>query len=95
MERVAADGGRAGSRADHEALWARTQEEVADGWATLVGDVEDVRTRYEAEVAAGRCRPMPRFGVLQKGSLRPCDNARHSLHNACTSLHETVTHYPE
>ena len=35
---------------------------------------------------------MQRFGVRQKGSLRPCDNARHSLHNACTALHETVTH---
>ena len=92
VKRVAADGGRAGTRADHEALWARTQEEVADGWATPVGNIKDVREKYKAEIAAGRCRPMQRFSVLQKGSLRPCDNARHSLHNACTSLHETVTH---
>ena len=78
--------------AEHESLWQRTQEEVADGWARLVGDVGAVRAKYKAAIADGRCRPMPRFGVRQKDSLRPCDNARHSLHNACTSLHETVTH---
>ena len=33
---------------------------------------------------------MWRFGVLQKGSVRPCDNAKGSLHNACTHLKEHI-----
>ena len=34
---------------------------------------------------------MLRFGVLQGGKIRPCDNARTSLHNLATTLFETVS----
>ena len=40
--------------AEHESLWQRTQEEVADGWARLVGDVGAVRAKYKAAIADGR-----------------------------------------
>ena len=33
---------------------------------------------------------MWRFSVLQKGSVHPCDNAKGSLHNACTYLKEHI-----
>ena len=33
---------------------------------------------------------MVRFGMRQKGQLRPCDNGRASSHNACTYMHETI-----
>ncbi|XRB17971.1 hypothetical protein RI054_17g78160 [Pseudoscourfieldia marina] len=38
-----------------------------------------------------RLRPMRRFGVLQNGKIRCCDDGKESLTNAATSLEETVT----
>jgi hypothetical protein len=75
---------------DLRTLWARTQKEVTDGWATPVGNRAALAVVYAAEIAAGRCRPMVRFGVSQHGKLRPCDNGRSSFHNSCTHLHETI-----
>lgn len=68
-------------------LWARTQEEVADGWAAEIGSPDDADRLF----GRNQWRAMERFGVQQGQKLRPCDNARASLHNACTTLHERLT----
>ena len=49
-------------------------------------------TRGELDDAYGKgCwREMIRFGVVQKGKLRGCDNARGSLHNEGTERHERL-----
>ena len=48
------------------------------------------RAEMDAAYGKGRWRAMRRFGVHQKGKVRPCDNARTSLHNACTARHEKL-----
>ena len=48
------------------------------------------RAEMDAAYGRGRWRAMRRFGVHQKGKVRPCDNAKTSLHNACTSRHEKL-----
>jgi len=67
-------------------LWERTMKEVHEGWATPIGSKEDCDRLF----GEGLWRAMWRFGVLQKGSVRPCDNAKGSLHNACTHLKEHI-----
>jgi hypothetical protein len=70
-----------------QALWARTQEEVADGWAAEIGSLEDANRLF----GLNAWRAMERFGVRQGAKLRPCDNARASGHNTGTTLHERLT----
>ena len=35
--------------------------------------------------------PSRRFGVLQKGEIRPCDNCRESRHNECSTTRESIS----
>ena len=48
------------------------------------------RDQLDAAYGVGLWRPMQRFGVLQKGKVRPCDNARQSLSNEGTTTREKL-----
>ena len=85
--------GKPEKRPDLVALWDRTQKEVTDGWASPIGSVASIDDVAEIDgILGGReaWRCSMRFGVWQKGKLRPCDNCRDSLHNAATSLFERL-----
>eukprot|EP00965_Chrysotila_dentata_P031022 1032921-Pleurochrysis_carterae.AAC.1 len=45
----------------------------------------------DAQFGKGKWRAMRRFGVQQNGKIRPCDNAKASLHNASTCMHERLS----
>ena len=67
------------------AVWAKTQAERA------LGLTSGPFTRDQLEGTYGRAfRAMRRFGILQHGKIRACDNARTSLHNACTERFERM-----
>lgn len=85
LSRAGADPAR---RAEHEALWERTAEEVAKGFAFPLGDRKDAATFFGGD---DQFREMVRFAVEQKGKIRPCDNARVSLHNLATTLFERLS----
>jgi hypothetical protein len=85
LSRAGADPAR---RAEHEALWARTAEEVANGFAFPLGGRKDAAAFFGGD---DQFREMVRFAVKQKGKIRPCDNARVSLHNLATTLFERLS----
>lgn len=84
LAKAGSDPGRA---AEHAALWARTAKEVTEGIAVRLGSLKDAQDFFGGPRAF---RAMIRFGVEQSGKLRPCDNARSSLHNLATTLHERL-----
>ena len=65
---------------------AKTVEEVDAGLMRGPFTREQIDTAY----GPGRWRAMHRFGVHQGGKVRPCDNAKSSLHNACTTTFESI-----
>ena len=73
-------------RAEAAAVRTKTLEEVEAG--LMRGPF--TRGQIDAAYGRGRWRPMHRFGVHQGGKIRPCDNARSSLHNECTTTFETI-----
>jgi hypothetical protein len=73
-------------RAEADAVRAKTIEEVKEG--LMRGPF--TRQQIDDAYGHGGWRPMHRFGVHQGGKIRPCDNARSSLHNECTSTFETL-----
>jgi hypothetical protein len=85
LERAGRDPSR---RADLLELHDATQKEVEAGFATRIGTLEEVDLLFHN--APDAWRTMLRFGVRQACKLRPCDNARASLHNLATSLHEAL-----
>ena len=84
--RVEDDARRLHLRGDGPALWAATLLDVEKG--LMHGPFS--RADLDAKFGAGVWRPMLRFGVLQANKLRPCDNARASMHNAGTSTFEKL-----
>eukprot|EP00965_Chrysotila_dentata_P036582 1217668-Pleurochrysis_carterae.AAC.2 len=83
-----AEAKRADKEADLLGLWDKTQLEVEKGLAFPIGSASDM----DAGFGKGKWRAMRRFGVHQKGKIRPCDNfAKASLHNASTSTHERLS----
>ena len=74
---------RAGEAA---AVWERTIQEVRAG--LMQGPF--TRQQIDDAYGAGTYRAMLRFGVLQNGKVRACDNARASLHNDGTSTFESL-----
>ena len=73
---------------EHEELWAATAQEVTKGFVFRIGTLADAIAHF----GGTQCfREMVRFGVRQGCKLRPCDNARASLHNLCTELFERLT----
>lgn len=88
-----ASGSKPDRQDDLATLWERTQKEVRDGWASPIGSVASVDDIHEIDHLLGgreEWRCSMRFGVWQKGKLRPCDNCRDSLHNAATTLFERL-----
>ena len=85
LERAGRDPARA---EEHAVLWERTQKEVRDGWAVELGSLADAHTFFRS---SRDWRASIRFGVLQNGALRPCDNCKSSLLNLATALHERLT----
>ena len=71
---------------EHAEVWSRTMREVKRNLIRGPFTRDDMDAAY----GRGRYRPMVRFGVLQKGKVRPCDNARASATNAETILHEKL-----
>ena len=67
-------------------LWARTMSEVDKGLAHGPFSKDDLDGLW----GEGGWRAMLRFGVLQKGKLRPCDDAKRSLINALSHMFETL-----
>lgn len=83
LTRAGRDPAQAG---DHVALWERTSKEVSDGFVVPIGDLSAARTFFHGD----GFRASGRFGVLQKGKLRPCENCRRALHNLATTLAERL-----
>ena len=73
-------------RAEAAVVHAKTIEEVD---ATLMRGPFS-REQIDAAYGRGTWRAMHRFGVRQGGKVRPCDNAKASLHNACTTTFESL-----
>jgi len=48
------------------------------------------KAQLDAAYGPGKWRAMRRFAVEQKGKIRPCDNAKTSLHNKCCTTFEKV-----
>ena len=72
------------SGAEQALLYEQTQQEVARG--IMHGPFS--RAQLDECYGPSQWRAMRRFGVLQKGKLRCCDNARTSEHNDCVHRHE-------
>ena len=88
LERELTEAGLDPARAaEHDALWERTTKEVLEGFATRIGSLSDAEDFFGGPQAF---RAMVRFAVEQKGKIRPCDNARSSLHNLATTLRERL-----
>ena len=67
------------------AVWEKTRSERALGFTS------GPFTRSQLEGVYGeQFRAMRRFGILQHGKLRACDNARTSLHNEATTRLERM-----
>jgi hypothetical protein len=71
---------------DLAAVWDRTMDEVEEG--LMHGPFS--RAQIDAAYGAGQWRAMRRFGVLQNGKVRGCDNARSSQTNAATTTFEKL-----
>ena len=84
---IMAEAKRADKQVDLRGLWDKTQSEVEKGLAFPIGNASDMDARF----GKGKWRAMRRFGVQQNGKIRPCDNAKASLHNASTSMHERLS----
>ena len=52
-----------------------------------------MQLRVRGGSARGLWRPIRRFAIWQKGKWRPCDHARESLHNECTTPSESLIHW--
>lgn len=72
--------------------WHATLEEVnpPDPSATPTMAGPFTREEMDDRFGAGLWRPMTRFPVCQKGSIRPCDDGSASGHNAVTRAHERL-----
>ena len=66
-------------------VFDKSVEEAEEGWC--VGPLS--REQIVARFPRGYW-PTRRFGVEQKGAVRPCDNGRESQQNAASSQHETI-----
>ena len=72
---------------------------VGDIFATTVEEQEKgfcspflTKAQVDSQFGAGRWRPLERFLIKQTdGKKRVIDNAKKICHNACTSLHETIS----
>ena len=71
---------------DLAAVWERTLDEVEEG--LMHGPF--TRAQIDTAYGAGQWRAMRRFGVLQNGKVRGCDNARSSQTNASTTTYEKL-----
>ena len=71
-----------------EDIFATTVEEQEKGFCSPFLTKEQV----DALLGVGRWRPLERFLIKQAdGKKRVIDNAKKTCHNACTSLHETIS----
>ena len=75
-----------GASEEDKQLWFKTMEEVGKG--LMIGPY--TRAQLDQKFGYGNWRPIPRFGVWQKGKLRGCDDARRSLHNLATRMEEAL-----
>ena len=81
---------KASRDADRKVL-AKTIQEVDDpppkgGWTMGPFTKADMYVRFP-----NGFWPSRRFGVLQKGEIRPCDNCRESQQNACSTTRESIS----
>ena len=83
---IAAEARRADRAADVQAVWDRTCSERDAG--LVHGPF--ARSEMDAAYGEGFWRAMRRFGILQNGKVRACDNARRSRHNAATRRAERM-----
>lgn len=70
----------------NRAVYEKTQQEVDKGLAIGPFSARDLNNEW----GEGSWRPLTRFPVQQKGSIRPCDDAKRGLHNALMHLMETI-----
>ena len=75
-----------GASDEDKELWLKTMEEVSK--ELMLGPF--TRTQLDDKFGYGNWRPIPRFGVWQKGKLRGCDDARRSGHNLATCMEEAL-----
>ena len=68
------------------AVWAKTQSEEAKGYIRRTS-LERLASKY----GVGFWRAIRRFGVVQGTSVRACENAAESAHNAASALSERLT----
>ena len=76
----------ADERARADAVWEKTLDEEEKGYIRRSSLAE-----LAAKYGAGFWRAIRRFGVLQKGKTRPCENAAESGHNAASAFAERIS----
>ena len=91
--KIAERGRRSSKKAAHDArqVLRKTMEEV-DGPPPQGGWVEGPFTKNDMYIRfpAGFW-PSRRFGVLQKGVIRPCDDCKESWINLCSTMRESIS----
>ena len=91
--KIAERGRRSSKKAAHDArqVLRKTMEEV-DGPPPQGGWVEGPFTKSDMYIRfpAGFW-PSRRFGVLQKGVIRPCDDCKESWINLCSTMRESIS----
>ena len=83
---IEAEAAEGRSVAEIAAVAEATRAEVAKGLMHGPVTADELDNAY----GRGRWRAMRRFAVEQRGKVRPCDNAKTSLHNACCTTFEKV-----
>ena len=74
-----------------EDIYATTMEEQDKGFCSPFLS----KAQVDAKFGVGQWRPLERFLIKQPdGKKRVIDNAKKTLHNSCTSLHEMQGQYP-
>ena len=72
----------------YEDIYLATREEQDKGFCSEFMS----RSQLDSLFGPGQWRPLERFIIKQAdGKMRVIDNARKTLHNACTSLQETIS----
>ena len=91
--KIAERGRRSSKKAAHDArqVLRKTMEEVdgpppQGGWVEGPFTKNDMYSRFPAGFWPSR-----RFGVLQKGVIRPCDDCKESWINLCSTMRESIS----
>lgn len=83
--RLIRDGNNPAKAEEVAAVWGASIKEATTGWIKGPFSWSAVNARFP-----GGLRAIRRFCVPQKGALRPCDDCKGNLLNACLRMHERL-----